>query len=120
MVSIPNSKIAGDILDNYSARQRIWYHPKLTLRYGSTAEQLKQVLSATRDLLAAHEKVVDEPLRVRATGFGDEGIELDVFAYVGTAVYPEFLEVAEELNLATVDIVADAGTRFAVPIHALD
>jgi MscS family membrane protein len=50
VVSIPNSKIAGDILDNYSARQRIWYHPKLTLRYGSTTEQLKQVLSATRDL----------------------------------------------------------------------
>ena len=90
VVSIPNSKIAGDILDNYSARQRIWYHPKLTLRYGSTAEQLKQVLSATRDLLAAHEKVIDEPLRVRATGFGDEGIELDVFAYVGTSVTRSF------------------------------
>ena len=120
VVSIPNSKVAGDVLDNYSARQRIWYHPKLTLRYDSTSEQLKQVLSTTRDLLTAHEKVIDEPLRVRVTGFGDEGIELDVFAYIGTSVYADFLEIAEELNLAIMEIVADSGAQFAVPIRALD
>lgn len=120
VVSIPNAKIAGDVLDNYSARQRIWYHPKLTLRYDSTPKQLNEVLSATRELLDKHEKVLDEALRVRLTGFGRQGIELDVYAYVSTSVYAEYLEVAEELNLAIIGVVAKSGTAFAVPFHTFD
>jgi MscS family membrane protein len=120
VVSIPNSKVAGDILDNYSVRQRIWYHPKLTLRYDSTRKQLNEVLAATRDLLNSHEKVLDDPARIRLTGFGREGFELDVFAYIGTSDYAEFLEVAEELNLGIIDVVAKSGTTFAVPLHMLD
>ena len=120
VVSIPNAKIAGGVLDNYSVRQRIWYHPKLTLRYDSTPKQLNEVLTATRDLLDKHERVLDEPLRVRLTGFGREGIELDVYAYVGTSDYAEYLEIAEELNLAIIEVVAKSGTGFAVPMHMLD
>ncbi len=120
VVSIPNAKIAGGVLDNYSVRQRIWYHPKLTLRYDSTPKQLNEVLTATRDLLDKHERVLDEPLRVRLTGFGREGIELDVYAYVSTSDYAEYLEIAEELNLAIIEVVAKSGTGFAVPMHMLD
>lgn len=120
VVSIPNAKIAGDVLDNYSVRQRIWYHPKLTLRYDSTPAQLNEVLSATRELLDKHESVLDEPLRVRLTGFGREGVELDVYAYVSTSDYAKYLEIAEELNLAIIEVVAKSGTAFAVPFHAFD
>jgi len=59
VVSIPNAKIAGDVLDNYSVRKHIWYHPRLTLRYDSTPKQLNEVLTATRGLLSTHEKVLD-------------------------------------------------------------
>jgi MscS family membrane protein len=120
VVSIPNAKIAGDILDNYSVRQRIWYHPKLRLRYDSTSKQVNEVLAATRKLLEKHERVQDDPLRVRLTGFGRQGIELDVYAYVSTSDYAEYLEVAEELNLAIIEIVANSGTAFAVPIHTIE
>ncbi len=120
VVSIPNAKIAGDVLDNYSVRKRIWYHPRLTLRYDSTSKQLNEVLTASRDLLGKHERVLDEPLRVRLTGFGREGIELDVYAYVSTSDYAEYLEIAEELNLAIIEIVAKSGTRFAVPMRMLE
>ena len=120
VVSIPNAKIAGDILDNYSVRERIWYHPKLILRYDSTPKQLNQVLAAVREMLEKHERVIDDPARVRLTGFGREGFELDVYAYVRTSDYAEFLEIAEELNLGIINIVAKSGTHFAVAIHLLD
>jgi len=57
---------------------------------------------------------------VRLTGFGREGIELDVYAYVSTSDYAEYLEIAEELNLAIIEIVAKSGTRFAVPVRMLE
>jgi len=115
VVSIPNAKFAGDILDNYSARKHIWYHPRLTLRYDSTPKQLNEVLTATRDLLDAHEKVLDDPLRIRLTGFSREGFKLDIHAYIATTDYAEFLEIAEELNLAIIEIVTKSGAGFAIP-----
>jgi len=115
VVSIPNAKIAGDVLDNYSVRKHIWYHPRLTLRYDSTPKQLNEVLTATRGLLSTHEKVLDESLRVRLTGFSREGFKLDIHAYIGTTDYAEFLEIAEELNLATIEIVTKSGAGFAIP-----
>ncbi len=120
VVSIPNAKIASEVLDNYSVRQRIWYHPKLRLRYDSTSKQVNQVLAATRDLLDKHESVLDDPLRVRLTGFGRQGIELDVYAYIKTSDWAEYLEVGEELNLAIIEVVAKSGTAFAVPVHTFD
>ena len=77
------------------------------------------MLTKTRELLQEHERVVDDPLRVRLTGFGKEGFEIDVYAYISTSDYAEFLEVAEELNLGIINIVAESGTQFAVPIHML-
>jgi MscS family membrane protein len=119
VVSIPNAKIAGDALDNYSARRSIWYHPKLTLRFDSTAEQLREVLTEIREYLISHEKVVEDPCRVRLTGFGKYGIELDVYAYVRTTVWADYLEIAEELNLSIIEIITRSGTEFAVPIQSM-
>ncbi len=78
------------------------------------------MLAATRDLLEAHWKVLDDPLRVRLTDFGKDGIELDIYAYVGTSNYAEYLEIAEELNLAIIDFVTKSGTGFAIPNQMLD
>jgi MscS family membrane protein len=116
LVSVPNSRLAMDILDNYSVRDRIWYNPKITLRFDSTSEQLNTILSQTRDLLTKQEMVLEDPLRVRLTGFAERGLEISVHAYVSTADYAEFLGVAEELNLSIIDIVAKSGTDFAIPL----
>jgi len=66
-------------------------------------------------LLYAHPKVLSEPLWVRFQGFRDYSLDLDVFAYIGVTDYNESLEVAEDLNLRIMDIVAGAGTDFAIP-----
>jgi MscS family membrane protein len=115
VVSIPNAKIAGDVLDNYSVRQNIWYNPTLILRYDSTAEQLRQIVSEIEEFLIAHDKVVEDPCRVRVAGFGKAGIELEVYAYIKTSDYAEYMEIAEQLNLSVIEIITRSDTEFAVP-----
>ena len=66
-------------------------------------------------MLYAHPKVLSEPLWVRFTELGDMSLDIDVFAYIGVKDYNESLEVAEDLHLRILDIVADAGTELAVP-----
>jgi MscS family membrane protein len=115
IISVPNAQFAYMPLENYSKRDRFWYHPCLKLRYETTPEQIRYLLVEVRKMLYAHPKVLSEPLSVRFRGFQDYSLDLDVFSYIGVTDYNESLEVAEDLNLRIMDIVAGAGTDFAIP-----
>jgi len=115
IVAIPNAKVAGEHIDNFSMRQKIWYHPILRLRYDTTSEQLRKVVDRVQSLLEEHPRVISEDATVRLVGFGKYGIEVGVRAYLSTTTYAEFLAIAEDLNFAVMDIVTACGSSFAVP-----
>jgi MscS family membrane protein len=54
-------------------------------------------------------------IRIRFVQFGDYSLDLDVFAYVDTTDYGEFLEIAEDGNLRIMDVIKAAGTELAIP-----
>jgi MscS family membrane protein len=115
VVTIPNAQFSNLQLDNLSRREKFWYHPRISLRYETTPDQLRYVLVEVGKLLHAHARVDPDPARVRFEAFGAYSLDLGVFAYVHAADYSEFLEVAEDLNLRIIDIVAAAGTSMAFP-----
>jgi MscS family membrane protein len=115
LVTVPNAQFATMELENFAARDRIWFHPRLGLRYETTPDQLRYVLVEIRRMLYSHPKVDPDPARIRFVNFGAYSLDLDIFAYVKTRDYGEFLEVAEDLNLRIMEIVAEAGSSFAFP-----
>jgi MscS family membrane protein len=115
VVSIPNGEFAKQHLENFTLRQKLWYHPRLQLRYETTPDQLRYILVEVRKLLYAHPKVLPDPARVRFVGFGDWSLNLDIFAYIDTRDYDDFLEIAEDLDLRIIEIVTTAGSGFALP-----
>jgi MscS family membrane protein len=114
VVAVPNARFSADPIENISARQRILYRPTLRLDFQTTPAQVERILNETRALLREHPRVLDEGQRVRLVRFGEFAIELEAFAYIDTVVFPEYLEIAEALNLAIMNIVEGAGARFAV------
>jgi MscS family membrane protein len=115
VITVANAEFANLHLDNYSERDRYWYHPTLQLRYETTPDQIRYILVEARRMLYAHPKVLAEPLHVRFKHFGEYSLDVEVFAYIGVTDYEESLEVAEDLNLRIMDIISDAGTDFAFP-----
>jgi MscS family membrane protein len=115
LVGIPNSELAKRELENYGQRRKIWFHPRIQLRYETTPDQLRWVLAELRKLLFAHPRVLNEDARVRFTSFGSYSLDLDVYAYLDTTDYAESLEITEDLNLRIMDVVDSAGTGFAFP-----
>ncbi|MDF0644614.1 MAG: mechanosensitive ion channel family protein [Nitrospira sp.] len=115
VITVANAEFANMHLDNYSERDRFWYHPTLQLRYETTPDQIRYVLVEIRKMLYGHPKILSEPLHVRFKGFGVYSLDVDVFAYIGVTDYQESLEIAEDLNLRIMDIIEAAGSDFAVP-----
>lgn len=115
VVSVPNAEFANLHLNNFSKRKKIWYHPRISLRYETTPDQIRYILSEIRKLLTSHQKVLSDPARVRFTNFGAYSLDLDIFAYIDATQYGEYLEISEDLNLQIMDIIAQAGSSFAFP-----
>jgi hypothetical protein len=106
IVTIPNAEFSSLQIENSAKRDRFWYHPTLSLRYETTPDQLRYVLVEVRRLLYAHPQVDSASARIRFVGFGSSPLDLEVFNYVTMTDSSKCLEIAEDLNLRIMDIVA--------------
>lgn len=115
IVTIPNGEFVNLYLENYSRRDHILLKTILQLRYETTPDQLRWVLREIRQMLIRHPKVLAEPSRARFHSFGAYSLDIEIFAYVGTQDYNEYLAVQEDIFLRIIDIVDESGTGFAFP-----
>lgn len=116
IISVPNGQFSSMELENFSARDKIWFHQTLRLRRDTTSDQLRQVLSEVLDILQHHPKVEVGSIPVRFTGIGEYSLDIEVFAYVLTSDFDEFLANQQCLLLDMMHAVEDTGTSLAVPL----
>ena len=117
VVSVPNGQFSTMELENFTARDKIWFHQTLSLRRDTSAQQLRQVLSSVRDVLKQNPKVEIGDIPVRFVGIGPYSLDIEVFAYVLTPDFDAFLGIQQELLLELMRAVERAGTGLAVPLY---
>jgi MscS family membrane protein len=118
LVSIPNAEFSSMVLENFSPRDKVWFHPTLNLRRDTTPDQLRRVLEAIRGILTEDHKVEIGALPVRFIGAGSYSLDIEIFAYIRTADYDEFLKIQQDLLLRIMDAISAAGTALALPTQA--
>jgi MscS family membrane protein len=115
IVTVPNAEFSALHLENFAKRDVIRVYTMIGVRYETTPDQLRYLLAELRSMLLAHPKVSPDPARVRFVNFGAYSLDLELFAYVLTSDWNEFLTIREDIFLRTMDIVERAGTGFAFP-----
>jgi len=115
VVSIPNADFSNLHLENFATRDRLRLITTIGVRYETTPDQLRFLLADLRRILIAHPRVAEDPARVRFVGFGAYSLDIEIFAYVDTPDWSEFLGIREEVYLLFMDAVKEAGTGFAFP-----
>ncbi len=115
VITVPNAEFSQMQIVNFTRRDMNLFQCKIGLRYETTPDQLRYVAAKIRKLLIQHSKVLPDPARVRLGEFGDSAYVLDVFAFIESADWNEFLAVKEDLNFKIAEIVRDSGTGFAFP-----
>jgi MscS family membrane protein len=119
VVSVPNGQIANASLENISIRDKFWFHPNLSLRWETTASQMRSVLEALNNLLAEQPNIERDSIRVRFLRFGTSSLDVEVVAYFFARDWGHFLEMQQQLLLQIMEIVQAAGTQMALQSHVL-
>ena len=63
--------------------------------------------------------VTEAPARVRFVGFGQHSLDLEIFAFVATDDWNNFIRIREDILLRLMDVVRRSGTGFAFPSQTL-
>ncbi len=114
-LSIPNGSLATMTLENFSRRDKILLKTKIGLRYETTPDQMRYVLVQVRRLLYEHPRIETQGARNRFISFDESALSMEIFCYILTKDFSEFLTIKEDILLRIMDIVDAAGTSFAFP-----
>jgi MscS family membrane protein len=118
LVSIPNAEFSSIVLENFSQRDKVLFHTTLNLRRDTRPDQVRKVLDAIRQILTEDHIVEVGPIPVRFIGAGQYSMDVEIFAYIKTANYDEFLKIQQDLLLRILDEISAAGTALALPTQA--
>jgi len=119
LTNIPNAVLAKMPIVNHTRRDQMLIQTVLGLHYDTTPEQLRYVLESLRQLLKGDPRVDSDSARASLVKFGDSSLDVEVFAYVKTTKYLEFLRVREDILLRVMDIIEQSGTAMAFPSQTL-
>jgi MscS family membrane protein len=116
MVTIPNSSFSTMTIENFSRRDRMWFHPTLRLRRDTAPEKVSEMMTATIAVLKDHPMVQIGDVPVRFAKITDYSLDLEVFAYVDTPDFDQYLKVQSVLLLKLLEAGQRHGVGFAVPV----
>ena len=107
LVTIPNAQFSAMPLENLSRRDRIPIRATLALPPSSTGAHVREVLARLRAMLAEQPKVDASSARARFVRLEPAALDIELFAYVLTADWNEYVERREQIFLAALDVVGD-------------
>jgi MscS family membrane protein len=115
VVSIPNGTVATATLENFRFRDKILCKQTVRLRYDLSPDHLRYALGQLREVLRQHAKVEDATARVRLMRFGENAIEVEIYAYILERDYSLFLATQEDLLLQVMEVLERTGASVALP-----
>ena len=119
LIIIPNGKLADMRIESLGPRDRIRFATRLQLSRDTKVTQIEAIIEAVRDKLIAHPAVYKTDVLVRLGGLGESSFDVDVAAPIETTDANEFAKIREELLLACVRVVDDAGATLALPTRRI-
>jgi MscS family membrane protein len=119
VVTLPNGKVADSKIETFAARDRIRLACTLGLEYGTTVDQMRAVLAGIEQALRAHPKIWPDTVTVAFKAFGESSLDVEVMAWFQTADWNEFVAIRQEMFLAFMRVVQEAGTGFAFPTRTV-
>jgi MscS family membrane protein len=118
IVTIPNGDLSNQQIENFAVRDRIKLGTVVGLTYGTTAAQLREIVTGFERVLRSRPELWADSVTVRFVAFGESSLDVEVMCwFIGT--YDEFRVIREEVFFGFMEVVETAGSGFAFPTRTV-
>jgi MscS family membrane protein len=119
IVSLPNGKLADMRVETYAVRDRCRLATTIGLTYGTTSDQLREILAGFERTLRAHPNIWPDDMVVKFASFGESSLDVEVMAWFKTADFNQFRAWRQDVLIAFMEIVEQAKSSFAFPTRTV-
>ncbi len=119
LVSIPNSKVADGVIDNYGLRTARRCFLKLGLQYDTSPEQIEAFCDGVRAILANNPAVKKDAYHVYFSGFADSALEVMLYFFFEVDTWVEELRNRHLVFLEILRLASELGCEFAFPTRTV-
>lgn len=120
VITIENSKVCAEYIQNANQRtSRLWQFT-LGLTYDTTEEQIQRLTQDLTQLLQDQPTVQPNGVTVTLDKFNDYSLDILVRIYLTTLPYADYLKERHRLNLLIMQTVKNAGCEFAFPTTTVE
>ena len=120
VITIENSKVCAEYIQNANQRtSRLWQFT-LGLTYDTTEEKIRRVTQDLTQLLQSQPTVQPNGVTVTLDKFNDYSLDILVRVYLTTLPYADYLKERHRLNLLIMQTVKNAGCEFAFPTTTVE
>lgn len=119
LVTIPNGKLADQRLESLDARDRMRLDTTVSLTYGTTRAQMEQIISGIEKILTSHPRIWPDGITVKFKALGQSSLDIEVSAWFQVPTWGQFQVCRQEVLLAFMDVVEQAGSSFAFPTRTV-
>lgn len=115
MVTIPNSKLALEVINNETKRSQRRIHFTVGLEYRTPDEKLAAFVKAVETLLLQDADVMDDSVKVWFDAFAESSLTIGVIYRVNISDYYQMLTVKERVNHGILQAARQTGVGMAFP-----
>jgi MscS family membrane protein len=124
IVTIPNSKIVDNTVENISRRPTIRRVFDLRLAYDTPAAKIEQALSILREAITGTEltgsfNMTATPPRIYFDQFSSDSLNIKIYYWFSPANFWEYMEHAQRVNMKLLGDLEAAGIRLAPPTQSI-
>jgi MscS family membrane protein len=119
LVSIPNSIMAKEKIDNMGMRPLRRIRHTIGIEYGTPIEKMQQFMDKIRYILAAHPKTIKDKITVNFTAMGDFNLQILVNFHLDTMDLKEETQIQQEVLFEIMKTAAEMKIEFAFPTQTL-
>lgn len=120
VITIENSKVCAEYIQNANQRtSRLWQFT-LGLTYDTTEKKIQRLTQDLTQLLQSQPTVQPNGVTVTLDKFNDYSLDILVRVYLTTLPYADYLKERHRLNLLIMQTVKNAGCEFAFPTTTVE
>jgi len=119
LVTMPNSTFIKTAIINFSEMKKRRIKLTIGVTYNTTREQLVKAVEGIRKIIEEDDRFDHSFYMVRFTDFGESSLNIFVYCFTRTTVWPEYLKVREEFLLKIMELFEKLDIEIAYPTRKI-
>ncbi len=119
LISVPNGKVADEVVNNLGRRVYRRYRTQLGIKYDTPPELIGLFVEGTEEILRLHPHTLDEKTEVHLNNFGPSSLDVFMQTFFTVEGWSEELRSKHHLMLEIIRLAKMLGIEFAFPSQTL-